>query len=39
MKPNVIFKDLAKIEYATAWDYQESLLKENIDIKQHAVPF
>jgi lipoyl(octanoyl) transferase len=33
MKPNVIFKDLAKIEYATAWDYQESLLKENIDIK------
>lgn len=33
MKPNVIFKDLSKIEYASAWDFQESLLKENIDIK------
>ncbi|HLY70423.1 MAG TPA: lipoyl(octanoyl) transferase LipB [Puia sp.] len=32
MQP-VIFSDLGKMEYATAWQYQESLLKENVRIK------
>ncbi|MGB4845779.1 MAG: lipoyl(octanoyl) transferase LipB [Ferruginibacter sp.] len=32
-KQKVIFKDLGIIEYKTAWDYQESLLQENVKIK------
>lgn len=28
-KQPVIFRDLGKMDYKTAWDYQESLLKEN----------
>jgi lipoyl(octanoyl) transferase len=28
-KQRVIFRDLGKMDYKTAWDYQESLLKEN----------
>ncbi len=32
-KQNVIFKDLGIIEYKAAWDYQESLLQENVKIK------
>jgi lipoyl(octanoyl) transferase len=28
-KQTVIFRDLGRMEYKTAWDYQESLLKEN----------
>jgi len=28
-KQKVIFRDLGKMEYKKAWDYQESLLKEN----------
>ena len=32
-KQKVIFKDLGIIEYKTAWDYQESLLNENVRIK------
>lgn len=32
----VFFKDLGLIEYKTAWDYQESLLAENINIKTTA---
>lgn len=32
-KQTVIFKDLGIIEYKTAWDYQESLLQENVRIK------
>jgi len=32
-KQKVIFKDLGVIEYKTAWDYQESLLNENVKIK------
>lgn len=28
-KQQVIFRDLGKMEYKEAWDYQESLLKEN----------
>jgi lipoyl(octanoyl) transferase len=32
-KQKVIFKDLGIIEYKAAWDYQESLLSENVKIK------
>ena len=28
-KQQVIFRDLGNMDYKTAWDYQESLLKEN----------
>ena len=29
-KQQVIFKDLEQMDYKTAWDYQESLLQENV---------
>jgi lipoyl(octanoyl) transferase len=29
----VIFRDLGKMDYKTAWDYQESLLRENVSKK------
>jgi lipoyl(octanoyl) transferase len=29
----VIFKDLGQMDYKTAWDYQESLLQENVSMK------
>ena len=29
-KQQVIFRDLGKMEYKLAWDYQEALLKENV---------
>lgn len=29
----VIFKDLGRIDYQEAWDYQEKLLKENVEVK------
>ena len=29
-KQEVIFKDLGQMDYKTAWDYQESLLQENV---------
>lgn len=32
-KQKVIFKDLGIIEYKNAWDYQESLLQQNVNIK------
>ncbi len=32
-KQKVIFKDLGIIDYKTAWDFQESLLQENVKIK------
>jgi len=32
----VIFKDLGQMNYQEAWDYQESLLKENVRIKTEA---
>lgn len=32
-KQKVIFRDLGKMDYKTAWDYQESLLQENIKVK------
>ncbi len=30
---SVIFKDLGIIDYLSAWDYQEKLLKQNVDVK------
>lgn len=35
MESNIIYKDLGRIEYAEAWDYQEKLFKEIIDAKQN----
>jgi lipoyl(octanoyl) transferase len=32
-KQKVIFKDLGIIEYKAAWDYQELLLQENVNVK------
>ena len=32
----VIFKDLGRMNYQEAWDYQEGLLKENVRIKTEA---
>ena len=34
-KQNSNFKDLGIINYKSAWDYQEELVKKNIDIKVH----
>lgn len=33
MTPEVNFQDLGLIDYKEAWDYQEKLFKENIDLK------
>ena len=30
---SVIFKDLGIIDYVSAWEYQEKLLKQNVDVK------
>lgn len=35
-KQTVIFRDLGRMDYKTAWDYQESLLKENARRKSEA---
>lgn len=35
-KQPVIFRDLGKMDYKTAWDYQESLLHENVRRKTQA---
>ena len=35
-KQHVIFEDLGIINYKSAWDYQEVLVKKNIDIKAEA---
>jgi lipoyl(octanoyl) transferase len=32
-KQQVIFEDLGKMDYQSAWDYQERLLQENVKIK------
>ncbi|MBS1663314.1 MAG: lipoyl(octanoyl) transferase LipB [Bacteroidetes bacterium] len=32
----VIYQDLGQMEYQTAWDYQESLLQENVRLKAEA---
>src|SRR5689334_12003176 len=33
IKQDVLFRDLGRIEYQAAWDYQEKLLKENVQVK------
>jgi len=35
-KQSVIFRDLGQMNYKTAWDYQESLLQQNVKIKSGA---
>ncbi|MEO6289446.1 MAG: lipoyl(octanoyl) transferase LipB [Ginsengibacter sp.] len=35
-KQKVIFEDLGIINYKSAWDYQEELVKKNVDIKSDA---
>jgi lipoyl(octanoyl) transferase len=35
-KQSIIFRDLGKMDYKTAWDYQESLLQENVRRKAEA---
>ncbi|HKZ67294.1 MAG TPA: lipoyl(octanoyl) transferase LipB, partial [Chitinophagaceae bacterium] len=32
-KQSIIFRDLGQMDYKTAWDYQESLLQENVKVK------
>jgi lipoyl(octanoyl) transferase len=32
-KQDVLFRDLGRIEYQAAWDYQEKLLQENVAVK------
>jgi lipoyl(octanoyl) transferase len=32
----IIFRDLGEMSYKEAWDYQESLLQENIQAKANA---
>ncbi|HEY8893749.1 MAG TPA: lipoyl(octanoyl) transferase LipB [Niastella sp.] len=32
-KQDVLFRDLGRIEYRDAWDYQEKLLQENVAVK------
>src|SRR5687767_5362207 len=32
-KQKVIFRDLGKMDYKTAWDYQEKLMQENTQVK------
>ncbi|MCX6316960.1 MAG: lipoyl(octanoyl) transferase LipB [Bacteroidetes bacterium] len=32
----ILFRDLGKMDYQAAWDYQESLLRENVRIKTEA---
>src|SRR5215203_5326314 len=34
----VLYQDLGKIGYKSAWDYQETLLKENVRIKSQIGP-
>jgi len=36
IKKPVIFRDLGKMDYKTAWDYQETLLQQNVGIKSRA---
>lgn len=35
-KQQLIFEDLGIINYKTAWDYQEELVKKNLDVKSEA---
>jgi lipoyl(octanoyl) transferase len=34
-KQDVLFRDLGRIEYREAWDYQEKLLQQNVAVKVH----
>ena len=36
MKRSVIFQDLGTMDYKSAWDYQESLLQMNVQVKAEA---
>jgi lipoyl(octanoyl) transferase len=36
MKQTVSFQDLGTMDYKTAWDYQESLLRANVEVKSEA---
>lgn len=36
IKQGVFFRDLGRIEYQAAWDYQEKLLQENVRVKADA---
>jgi lipoyl(octanoyl) transferase len=38
-KQPVIFRDLGQMDYKTAWDYQETLLQQNVRIKSKAGTF
>ena len=33
--PNVVFQDLGLIDYKEAWDYQEKLFNEILDVKKN----
>lgn len=35
IKQKIIFQDLGIMDYQIAWEYQEKLLKENLEIKSH----
>lgn len=35
-KEKIIFRDLGQMDYQSAWDYQENLLRENVQIKSAA---
>ncbi|MGZ8552616.1 MAG: lipoyl(octanoyl) transferase LipB [Chitinophagaceae bacterium] len=35
-KQSILFRDLGQMDYKTAWDYQESLLQENVRKKSEA---
>lgn len=37
-KERIIFRDLGSMEYQAAWDYQEQLLRENLQRKSEGVP-
>ncbi len=39
IKQSVIFRDLGQMDYKSAWDYQESLLRKNVKIKSEVRSF
>jgi lipoyl(octanoyl) transferase len=36
-RQRVEFRDLGHMDYKTAWDYQEKLMRENLEIKSHRI--
>lgn len=38
MKETVLWKDLGRMDYKQAWDLQEELLQQNLQIKKEALP-